>query len=107
MDEAAAYLRKSRRWLQDWLRAHPKDGQGNPFFIPLGRSKAFRLADLERILKAAMEDHECPSNYIPLGRVKRRTGLSRAPTSESLWTEAQELLKGPLLNVAEKRSKKR
>jgi hypothetical protein len=41
MDGAAERLHKSRRWLQDWLRDHPADERGVPFYSPLGRTKTF------------------------------------------------------------------
>jgi hypothetical protein len=30
--EAADQLRKSKRWLLEWLRAHPADNDGQPFY---------------------------------------------------------------------------
>jgi hypothetical protein len=36
LSEAASELRKSRRWLQEWLRKHPVDRHGMPFYSPLG-----------------------------------------------------------------------
>ena len=53
MDQAAWRLHKSRRWLQDWLRDHPADQFGQPFYSPLGRTKTFDDADLVRIRAAA------------------------------------------------------
>jgi hypothetical protein len=41
MEEAAEWLHKSRRWLQDWLRDHPADSLGKPFYAQLGRTKVF------------------------------------------------------------------
>jgi hypothetical protein len=32
VDEAATELRKSRRWLLEWLRSHPMDADGQPFY---------------------------------------------------------------------------
>jgi hypothetical protein len=56
LDEAAKELRKSRRWLQDWLRDHPIDAAGTPFYAPLGRTKTFSETDLERIQPARKND---------------------------------------------------
>ncbi len=46
LDEAARQLRKSRRWLLDWLRSHPADSAGVPFYSPMGRTKTFDDADI-------------------------------------------------------------
>src|SRR5690242_1819861 len=43
MDAAAERLHKSRRWLQDWLRDHPVDSLGQPFYSPLGRTKTLAI----------------------------------------------------------------
>jgi hypothetical protein len=59
MNEAAAQLRKSRRWLQGWLANHPVDQFGQPFYSPFGRTKTFDDSDLARIRKAAREDERC------------------------------------------------
>ena len=42
LDEAAEKLHKGRRWLQDWLRDHPSDQQGVPFFDNSGPVPTFR-----------------------------------------------------------------
>ena len=52
MDEAAAELHKSRRWLQDWLRVNPADRYGVPFYSPLGRAKLFSDADIAAAIRA-------------------------------------------------------
>ena len=62
MDQAADRLHKSRRWLQDWLRGHPADQFGQPFYSPMGRTKTFDDADLVRIRAAAKEDERCRLN---------------------------------------------
>lgn len=49
MPEAAKALRKSRRWLQDWLAKHPVDAYGRPFYSTLDRTKVFKQADIDRI----------------------------------------------------------
>jgi hypothetical protein len=46
IEEAAAKLRKSKRWLQYFLRAHPVDSAGKPLFKQLGRSKLFDETDI-------------------------------------------------------------
>src|SRR6266403_2009172 len=92
LSEAADALHKSKRWLQDWLAKNPTDATGRPFFSQLGRSRVFREADIHRILDATMKAPPCRSNVSRPAPVKRRTGQSAERTSESMWTEAQELL---------------
>jgi hypothetical protein len=57
IDEAAAELRKTSRWLKEWLGKHPVDAAGVPFYVPLGRTKTFEAADIARI-RAAIETGE-------------------------------------------------
>jgi len=40
--EAARELRKGERWLRDWLKVHPLDATGAPFFATAGRTKDTR-----------------------------------------------------------------
>src|SRR5262249_25884607 len=87
-EEAAERLHKSRRWLQDWLRDHPADSLGKPFYAQLGRTKVFTDDDLRRILAAAMEDERCRLNSSPRGRPNMRHGGFAAPTSGSTLTKA-------------------
>jgi hypothetical protein len=93
MEEAAKELRKSRRWLQDWLRDHPTDAAGIPFYAPLGRTKTFSDTDLERIRATAREEERCRLNSSRPARAKRRITPSAAPTSESTLSELRVLLK--------------
>lgn len=51
LDEAAAELRKTPRWLRDWLVENPVDETGIPFYVPMGRSKTFEPSDIARILQ--------------------------------------------------------
>jgi hypothetical protein len=92
MHEAAERLHKSRRWLQDWLREHPADRFGRPFYAPLGRTKVFTDDDLRRILIAAMEDERCRLDSSRHGRRHgMRHGEFAAPTSASTLTDARAL----------------
>jgi hypothetical protein len=61
IEEAAKKLRKSKRWLQYFLRDHPVDSAGNPLFKQLGRSKLFDETDLLRITQTASA-RSCPFN---------------------------------------------
>src|SRR5262245_42262603 len=93
MDEAAARLHKSRRWLQDWLRDNPTDERGQPYYSPLGRTKTFDDNDLERIRAAAREEERCRLSSSRRVRAKRRSGAFAAPTSDATLTEALALAK--------------
>ena len=83
--EAARELRKSERWLRDWLKQNPFDQRGEPFYRLAGRTKLFTDRDIDRI----RESLPCP---LPSSRRKlgaRQITISAAPTSESLLTEAR------------------
>ncbi len=91
IDDVARRLHKSRRWLQDWLRNHPFDRNGEPFYTPLGRTKTFDERDIQRIRATLKEEEQCRLNSFHRGRGGRRTIASGAPTSESTLTEARRL----------------
>jgi hypothetical protein len=78
MPEAAKELRKSRRWLQDWLAKNPVDAAGIPFYSPLGRTKFFNDTDLERIRAAAREEERCRLSQSRPAKAKARTGRAGA-----------------------------
>lgn len=59
LDEASAELRKTPRWLKEWLAKHPVDADGVPFYVPLGRTKTFENADIARIRAAVRESERC------------------------------------------------
>lgn len=59
LPEAAAELRKTPRWLKEWLGKHPVDAAGIPFYVPLGRTKTFEAADIARIRAAIRETERC------------------------------------------------
>jgi hypothetical protein len=90
--EAAAELRKSRRWLQDWLRDHPVDASGIPFYAPLGRAKTFDDTDLARIRAATREEERCRLSSLTRGQAKRRTIQGAERTAESTLTALRALL---------------
>ena len=49
--DAAQRLGVSKRWLQQFLRKHPTDKDGIPFYVPIGNRKRFTERDLERVLE--------------------------------------------------------
>ena len=49
--DAAERLGVSKWWLQKFLRQHPVDKAGVPFYVPIGTRKRFTELDLERILE--------------------------------------------------------
>ena len=94
--EAAAELRKSGRWLRDWLCTHrPPTGQP-AYYLQAGRDRLFSPSDLARIEARIREETPCRSGLSHHAKAKARTGRSVAPTSELQWTEAQALLGRPL-----------
>lgn len=95
--EAAAKLRKSERWLWDWLDKHPRDRFDRPYYHLAGRTKLLSEGDLARIF----EDLPCPSVSARPAKAKRRTTKSGANTLDSELRVAAELLDDPsLLNIS-------
>ena len=47
--KAADALGCKRRWLEYWLKSHPVDATGNPFYVPVAGRKTFEDADIARI----------------------------------------------------------
>ncbi|MDE2472823.1 MAG: hypothetical protein KGL35_29930, partial [Bradyrhizobium sp.] len=74
VDEAAAKLRKTPRWLAEWLRAHPRDGLDRPLFKQAGRTMIFTDRHIELIIEAL----PCPSKSSPAAAKKRKTSTSAA-----------------------------
>ena len=68
IEEAATKLRKSKRWFQYFLRAHPVDSAGRLLFKQLGRSKLFDEIDLARITLTASA-LSCPSSCSNAARI--------------------------------------
>jgi len=100
IDEAAAVLRKGTRWLASWLKAHPVDRYGEPFYHLAGRTKLFTDRDIDRI----RENLPCPLPSVRLGRLNHRTMRFAAPTSASLLNEAHALLTRSSLPESKSRS---
>jgi hypothetical protein len=102
LPEAAAALRKSPRWLQAWLKRHPRDERGLPYFSPLGRTKTFDEDDLARIRHKSRCEHaentrRCRSKSSRPAKAKAPTIQSGAPTAASMWTRAAALTNDPSL----------
>jgi hypothetical protein len=92
LGDVAKLLRKSPRWLSAWLRRHPTDRYGEPFYSPMGRTKTFDDSDVARIRAAAREEEQCRLNSSRRKPGARRTTTSGAATSELLLIEARKLL---------------
>lgn len=97
LPEAAGRLHKSRRWLLEWLRKHPADKAGEPYFTPVGRDKIFHQADIARIEIALRGKIKCRSVSGRRVPVKRRTTKSAEPISDAELRLAAELLNDPSL----------
>lgn len=97
MNEAAKQLRISRRYFQDWLRDHPLDANGRPFYARLGRRYTFDEDDLRRIREAAREEERL--RLRPRGPSRKRPLASRRAetlrTSDQALADVRDLLKRP------------
>jgi len=56
-DQAAERLRKSRKWLQEWLCEHPISWSGMPYYMAIGRTKLFTDENIRWIARA-IDDQE-------------------------------------------------
>jgi hypothetical protein len=86
LDEVAKLLRKSPRWIREWLRDHPRDAYDPPLFGKAGRTLLFTENHLHRIVEAS----PCPSRSLALTSVSAwiRARPARFPTrSFSGWFE--------------------
>lgn len=88
LPEVADRLRKTARWLTEWLRKNPRDGHGIPYCRQAGRTKLFTETDVARIVEALLP---CRSSSSRPAKAKARIGRSAARTLGPTWTEAQEL----------------
>src|SRR5262245_39014604 len=100
LDDALAALpvRKSRRWLNEFLNKTKTDPYGQPLYRQAGRDK---LVYINRLIEA----FACPSSS--KSRERARTIRSGARTSESMWTRAAALLNDPSLLPNSRNSKGR
>jgi hypothetical protein len=105
LDETAAELHKSPRWLRGWLRANPQDKDGQLYYTPVGRDKIFHQSDIARIERALREGMQCRSSLGRRAQVKRRTMKYEGPTSESAWKLAAELTNDPSLSNSSAKSR--
>src|SRR5262245_60539975 len=74
--EVASILRKSPRWLQDFIRDHP-------YYRRAGRTPLFTDEDINRLIEAL----PCPGSSSPRVPARRRIGTSGARTATSNLTE--------------------
>ena len=75
MEETAAHLRVSRRWLQDFIQQHP-------FYRLAGRKKLFTPADITALLEAFPR----PKGY-------KAPAINPPPSEAALWAKARALRK--------------
>lgn len=59
LDETAEELRKTARWLKEWLGKNPIDDLGVPFYVPMGRTKIFEISDIARIRAHIRKGEQC------------------------------------------------
>ncbi|HEY4722213.1 MAG TPA: hypothetical protein VII92_10225, partial [Anaerolineae bacterium] len=81
-----------------WLREHPTDPAGVPFYSPLGRTKTFDDNDLERIRAQAMEDERCRLELLRQEEEEARSTPSEGRSPEGLLMRLQRRETKRLLN---------
>jgi hypothetical protein len=89
--EVAECLRMTPRRLMEWLRAHPHDHHGEPFYSPMGRTKTFDESDIARIRAAARDEERCRLGSSHRIAARGRSGRSTGRVSASPLTEALAL----------------
>jgi hypothetical protein len=95
---AAEKLGVTRRWLMEWLRSHPCDASGCPFYRLAGRAKLFTEGNLGCIYAALPAPEGIPSSSSTRrARPSRATGASGPPTSDAAWIKAVKLTGDPTL----------
>jgi len=94
---AAERLGVTRRQLVEWLRTHPFDAYGQPFFGLLGRSKLFTEDDLRRITQAIREGREWEkkTNLHKKREYLKALELVRTVQSQKLKTKDSPFVIGP------------
>lgn len=97
LDEAAKILRKTPRWLREWLRGHPVDRRGELFYTPLGRTKVFDDRDIARICDAARGDERRRLESFRSAAQRRKAPAASDATSAAQWAKVAELLGDPSL----------
>src|SRR5579863_8080980 len=102
IEEAAERLHKGPRWLRNWLRKHPADAAGRPFYVAVGRTILLSPNDVDRICEAM---RPCPSRSSRRAKAIRRIGRSAGHTSKSMWTRAAELTNDQSLSAGSKTSR--
>jgi len=94
IDEVAARMRKSRRWLQSFLRT--LDNSSGRFWKHAGARKLFSEAQFAALYAALPnEATSCPSSSSGRDRVPRRSIAFGERTSGDTWTELQGALTAP------------
>jgi hypothetical protein len=103
--EAAERLRKTKRWLMEWLRSHPADLDGELYYTPVGRDKILHDRDIARIELALRGELKCRSHSGRRAQVRRRITKYAGPTSDAAWKLAAELTSDPSLSKSSDKSR--
>lgn len=103
--EIALALHRERRWLLDWLREHPTDVHGQPFYYQLGKSKRFSGDDVVRLIDhiLTLEEGEKSSDegwvYFIDGGEHIKIGFSRSLDNRVISIKSQNVHGAKLLHA--------